>query len=111
MTKNTKTVLKAIAFASAATLAGVALYVYLDDQAREKVEGAFNRERVKIFIKQKLNGSETLINAVDNMSDSEVNALMDLANEADRLKNKAADGFETLTGKAQDVRNRITDYF
>ena len=100
---------------SAAAVAGLALFVYLNDDAREKVEGVYNRERAKMFVRHKLNGSDALVSAVDEMSDSEINTLMKFAGSADSLKDKAGDAFSEIMKRTKhftsDATHKVTDYF
>lgn len=100
---------------SAVAVAGLALYVYLNDDAREKVEGVYNRERAKMFVRTKLNGSDALVSAVDDMSDTEINTLMKFASQADNLKDKAGDAFSEIMKRTKemtsDATSKVSDFF
>lgn len=100
---------------SAVAVAGLALYVYLNDDAREKVEGVYNRERAKMFVRTKLNGSDALVSAVDDMSDTEINTLMKFASQADNLKDKAGDAFSEIMKRTKEVTSdatsKVSDFF
>lgn len=100
---------------SAAAVAGIAAVMYYNDDVRHRVEGVVNRERAKLFVKHKLNGSDSLVNAVDNLSDAEVNTIVKLASGAGNVKDQAADAFSTILNRAKevssDVTDRVQDYF
>lgn len=68
---NKKGQIATVLLGSAVTVAGLAAFVYLNDSAREKVEGMINREKAKSFVKHTLNGSEALVSAVDHLDDTD----------------------------------------
>lgn len=96
-------------------VAGAALYLYVDDNAREAVEGKINREKAKFYVRHNLNGSDALVKAVDNLSDSEINTIVKLADKAGNAANSAESKLSGLVDKAKDATNevsdRVSDYF
>ncbi|MRI81658.1 hypothetical protein GIY11_06465 [Aerococcaceae bacterium DSM 109653] len=100
---------------SAVTVAGLAAFVYLNDSAREKVEGMINREKAKSFVKNTLHGSDALVSAVDHLDDAEINTLMKFANQAGNLKDKTGDAFGEILDRAKkitsDATSKVSDYF
>ncbi|MGO4937367.1 hypothetical protein ACTQ54_07065 [Fundicoccus sp. Sow4_H7] len=104
-----------ILLGSAVVVAGVSLYLYFDETAREKVEGVVNRERAKMFVRHRLNGSDAMVNAVDHLSDTEINTLMKVMNSTSNVKDKATDAFSDIMDKAKevtsDVTHKVTDLF
>ncbi|UUX33120.1 hypothetical protein [Fundicoccus culcitae] len=104
-----------ILLGSAVVVAGVSLFLYFDETAREKVEGVLNRERAKMFVKHRLNGSDAMVSAVDSLSDTEINTLMKVMNSTSKAKDKASDTFSDIMDKAKevtsDVTHKVTDMF
>lgn len=90
-------------------IAGAALYLYLDESAREKVEGALNREKAKYFIRNKLNGSPALVNAVDKLSDAEITTLVKLSDSATDAKDAAVDSLSDFIDRAKAAGNQVSD--
>ncbi len=108
MSKNSNK-LAGILVGSTLVIAGTALYLYFDENARNHVEGAVNREKAKFFVKHKLNGSDALVKAVDKLSDSEINTLVKLADSADNVKDQASDAISGLVDRAKDAGNQVSD--
>lgn len=110
-----KSSIATILLGSAVTVAGLAAFVYLNDSAREKVEGMINREKAKSFVKHRLNGSDALVSAVDHLDDAEINTLMKFANQAGNLKDKTGDAFSEIVDRAKkvtaDATSKVSDYF
>lgn len=102
-----------ILLGSAVVVAGLSLYLYFDEEARERVEGVVNRERAKAFVKHRLNGSDAMVNAVDKLNDTEINTLMKVMNNTNKAKNKASDAFTDIMDRAKevtsDVSHKVTD--
>lgn len=96
-------------------VAGVALYLYIDDNAREAVEGKINREKAKFYVRHNLNGSDALVKAVDSLSDSEINTIVKLADKAGNAASSAESALSSLVEKAKEatseVTERVADYF
>lgn len=115
MNNDTKRGLGLFLLGTTVAAAGVALYLYLDENARHKVEGVINREKAKAFIRHRLEGNESLVNAVDNMSDAEVNHLVKLSEKAVDVKDNVSDSIKDMLDKAKhmtkDVSDRVSDYF
>lgn len=110
MRKNKhNTSLGLILLGSAAAVAGIAAVMYYNDDVRHRVEGVVNRERAKLFVKHKLNGSDTLVNAVDNLSDTEVNTIVKLASGAGDVKDQATDAFSSIMKRAKEASSSVTD--
>lgn len=106
---NTGRTVGLVLLGAAAAVAGTAAYLYFSDEAREKVEGVINREKAKFYVKHKLNGSDALVNAVDNLSDAEINTLVNLADTASDAANTASDGLSSLVESAKDKTNKATE--
>lgn len=98
-----------LVIASAVTVAGAALYVYLDDTARTKVQGLVNRERAKAMVKDKLKGNDELIESVDDLSDDEVNLLMKFIDGSHAAMDKATDFLEDASDRAQNFKEDLMD--
>ncbi|MGX7091822.1 hypothetical protein [Hutsoniella sourekii] len=115
MKKRTKRTIGLALLGSAIAVAATSLYVYFDDSARERVEGMLNREKAKMFVRHRLNGSDVLVDAVDNLSDAEINTLVQLADGASDAGSQAQDTLSQLVNRAkdfgQDVADRVSDYF
>lgn len=98
-----------------AALVGVALYAYFDDDTRERVQGVVNREKVKLYVKHQLNGSDKLVDLVDDLSDSEVNTLVKLASKSMETGNRVSDSFNQIANRAKDVASdaghKVQDMF
>lgn len=113
--KNNATKLALILLGSATVVAGVTALLYYNDDVRHRVEGVVNREKAKYFVKHKLHGSSDLVDAVDNLSDQEINTIVKLASGAGNLKDKTSDAFSNIMDKAKDmtseVTDRVSDYF
>ena len=111
MNRETKRNLGLFLLGSTVAVAGLALYLYLNEDARESVEGMINREKAKLFVRHHLDGSESMIDAVDHLSDSEVNTLVKLADSANQVKENVSHGFENLVDKAKNMTQRVGEYF
>lgn len=94
---------------SAIVIGGVALYLYTDENARNHVQGIINREKAKLYVRYKLNGSDALVNAVDKLSDTEINTLVKLADSAGSAKDSAQSTLSNLMNKAQDVGQEVSE--
>lgn len=114
MTKrNGSSKLALILLGSAAAVASIAALLYFNEDARERVEGVVNRERAKHFVRHNLAGSDTLIDAVDHLSDAEVNTIVKLAantkSASKTAKDKTTDAFDTIVNRAKEVGSDVTD--
>ena len=98
-----------------AALVGVALYAYFDDDTRERVQGVVTREKVKLYVKHQLNGSDKLVDLVDDLSDSEVNTLVKLASKSMETGNRVSDSFNQIANRAKDAASdaghKVQDMF
>lgn len=115
MNRESKRNLGLFLLGSTVAAAGLALYLYFDEGARENVEGMINREKAKMFVRHRLNGSDAMIKAIDGLSDSEVNTLVKLADSANDVKENVGNTFGDLVDKTKkvtgDVANKVSDYF
>lgn len=115
MNKDAKRSLGLFLLGTTVAAAGISLYLYLDDNARQRVEGAINREKAKLFVRHRFEGNETLVDAVDNMSDQEVTELVKLSEKAGDVKDNVSDSISDMLHKAKDVTkdvtDRVSDYF
>ncbi len=102
-------ILAKVLLGSAVTVAGLALYLYLDESARARVEALINREKVKYFVKHRLNAPAALVDAVDHLSDSDVNRLVRLSNEADAVKDSTHDALDNFIKQAKHATHQVTD--
>lgn len=98
-----------------AALVGVALYAYFDEDTRHRVQGVVNREKVKAYVKHNLNGSDKLVDLVDDLSDAEVNTLVKLASKSMDTGSRVSDGFSQIANRAKDVAHdaghKVQDMF
>lgn len=115
MDKETKRTIGLVLLGSAVAVAGISLYLYFDKDARESIESMINREKAKLFVKHHLNGSENMIEAVDNLSDKEVNVLVKLSESANKIKDDVTGGFDNIVKKARNMSDhlgdRVSNYF
>ncbi|MGX7109054.1 hypothetical protein [Facklamia miroungae] len=86
-----------------AAVTGVILYAYLDDDANERVRGMINREKVKAYVKHTLNGSDHLVNMVNDLSDEEVNTLIGIANKTKATQSHMSEGFKQIINRAKEL--------
>lgn len=103
-----------ILLGSAVAVAALSGYLYFNERARTKVEGILNRERAKAFVRQNLKGSQSLLAAIDKLSDTEITSVVKLMDETEKVANKATDSFSNIVDKAKgfgsDVVDRVSDY-
>lgn len=92
-----------------AVVAGVSLYLYFDENARNKVEAVVNREKAKAFVRQNLKGSPALLKAIDELSDAEMSTVMNLIDEASGAVSDVADKASDSVEQAGDTLNQIAD--
>lgn len=115
MSNNTGRTVGLVLLGATLAVAGTAAYLYFSDEARERVEGLINREKAKFYVKHKLNGSEALVNAVDNLSNAEINTLVNLADSANEATNAAQDKLSSFIDsakeKTQDATDKVADFF
>ncbi|WP_124057792.1 hypothetical protein [Vaginisenegalia massiliensis] len=90
---------------SALTIAGVALYVHCDGNARNKVQGLVNRERAKALVQHKLKADDDIVEAVDDLSDNEVSLLMKFIDGSNRVMDKASEFLDDVTDRVEDFRD------
>lgn len=110
MSKNNSSVGR-ILLGSALAVAGLAAFVYFSDDAREKVEGTVNRERAKYLVRNKMNAPQAFVDAVDNLSDSEVTTLMRSLDKAGDAGENILDTVSDAVDKSRDLLERVADYF
>ncbi len=102
MKRQTKRHVGLLLLGSTALIAGTALYLYLDENARENVEGMINREKAKSFVRHHLGGSNALVKSIDKLSDVEVNTLVKLSDSVDGLKDNVEDVKENVEDTVSD---------
>lgn len=94
---------------AAVAVAGLATYVYYNEELRSQVEGAVNREKAKLYIRAKLNGSDKLMSAVDGLSDEEINTLMKVLNEP--TQSVVTDTVNEVAEHAKSMKDKVVNYF
>lgn len=110
MKNNTKCHIGLLLISSAAVVAGTALYLYFDENARENFEGMINREKAKMFVRHHLNGSKAMIQTVEKLSDKEVNTIVKLADSVDDIKENVGSTFDDWMESARKASHYVVDY-
>ncbi len=82
---------------SIATVAGIYAAVSLSEKVIEKLEHETTRYKTKKVVNQKFNGNEKLLDIVDNLSDSELDSLGQIAKD---VKN----GREKVSGLGEKIK-------
>lgn len=105
-----KNFLGKVLLGTAVAVAGVSLYLYLDESARNKVESYINREKAKNFIKQNLKGSEKLLAAIDSLTDIELSTVMKLIDETGTATvNELSSRASSIYDRARDLSSDLVD--
>lgn len=87
-----------------AAIAITAITVYLaSDEVQEKTNATVNRMRAKQFVRRNLNGNEKATQAIDNMSDSDINSLLETVDKYESIKDEFAQYGDKISDKAKDV--------
>lgn len=90
-------------------LLGTAVYLSTNESIRESIKGFINRKKAKRFVRRHLNGSESMMKAVDHLSDTELNTLVKLADKANTAKEQVGQTLEDLVDKVKDTSVNVTD--
>ncbi|WP_025730163.1 hypothetical protein [Atopobacter phocae] len=84
----------------AATVIGVAAYfIANDEESRESIASFINRQKVKFFVREKLNGNNKAMELVDKLSDDDINRLM-------KVLETSKDWKESIVNTLDDVKNK-----
>ncbi|MGO2696858.1 MAG: hypothetical protein ACTIJA_08265 [Bavariicoccus seileri] len=103
---------KALIIGLGATLiiGAAAAIIASDEEKRESVSAFINRQKVKCFVKDKLNGNEKALNAVDELSDADVNRLVAIVEKTGDWKENFLEAFSEVKDKTKDVLKRDEDW-
>lgn len=113
VSRMSKNFLGKVLLGTAVAVAGVSLYLYVDESARGRVESFVNREKAKNFIKQNLKGSEKLVAAIDRLTDTELSTVMklidDTTSNAEDVAHKASKEASRAYDRAIDFGTEVVD--
>lgn len=76
---------------------GVFAYALTSEDAQEKSKALVNRQRAKHLVRQKLNGNNKVLKAIDKLDDSSVNNLLSTLDSASDLESQLEDKFNDAT--------------
>ncbi|MCQ9210350.1 hypothetical protein [Granulicatella seriolae] len=90
---NKKVVWLGIGIAVAA--ASAALLLASNDETQEKITAFINKQKVKSYVRDNLNGNEKAMKMIDNMNDGDINKFMSLLAKTSDLKDNFLDNVES----------------
>ncbi|KRL58666.1 conserved hypothetical protein [Latilactobacillus fuchuensis] len=76
----------------------------------EKIERYRKRLAVKSFVKEKLHGNQKALALVDQLSDTDVNNLLNAADKLNDLKDKLGEQTDNIPEMVNDLRQTLTAY-
>ncbi len=89
---------------------GIVTAAVVSDKVLTKVRYASNRWKIKKFVSDKFDGNETLLGVVDNLSDKDINNVMNVVKKVKKGKkqvsvygNNVKETTETVKEKLQDL--------
>lgn len=99
--KNSKKALL-IGLAGTAAVAAIAAVMAYEEDTVDRIGAYINRQRVKGYVKNKFKNNDRVLNAVENLSDGEIDTLLSVLDHAGSWKDSAVDAFSDFKDTIED---------
>ncbi|MFR0554144.1 hypothetical protein ACLUXD_05830 [Loigolactobacillus coryniformis subsp. coryniformis] len=80
------------------------------DALLDKLQSYKNRNRVKFYVKDNLNGNQHVLDFVDRLNDDDIDHLLQMADKLGDVRDRVSDYSERFQDKASDWRELLSDY-
>ena len=90
-----------------AAITGVSVAVLASEKISKKIYHVSNRCKAKKVVNDKFNGNEKLLNIVDDLSDDELDSILNVLKKVKNSREKIADYGESVKDSAENVKNRF----
>lgn len=90
--------------------ASTATAVVISGQLIEKARHATNRHKVKRFVNDKFDGSETLLLIVDKLSDDDLDNMMNILDKIKSGKKRVSVYGDSIKDTTEDLRSKLMDF-
>lgn len=105
MKKDTKKAL-VIGLAATAGVAAVAAIMAYEEDTVDKIESYLKRQRVKHFVKSKFSGNNKVVQAIETLTNKEIDMLLNVLDKTESWKDSAMDTFSDLKDTVEDKFDR-----
>ncbi|MFC6170187.1 hypothetical protein [Loigolactobacillus jiayinensis] len=80
------------------------------DALMDKLQSYKNRNRVKSYVKDNLNGNQRVLNLVERLDDEDIDHLLQVADKFGDARDRVGQYSDTVQSKASEVRDLLSDY-
>lgn len=98
-----------IGLAASAAVAAIAAAMAYEEEAVDRIGAFLNRQRVRTYVKNKFKGNRKVMEAVDSLSDKEIDTLLRILDRTGDWKEAALEVFTDLRDKATDYKDTVVD--
>ncbi|MBE9388605.1 hypothetical protein [Vagococcus salmoninarum] len=102
--------MKVILGIGTATIIGSAVALTVSDKLIETIKQAKNRQTVKQFVNEKFDGSEKLLNIVDDLSDSEVQSVVSILRKVKEGRKKISVTSNPVREGTEEVKRMLANF-
>ncbi|MFK4565889.1 hypothetical protein [Enterococcus sp. UD-01] len=95
---------------SIAAVAGVTATVMASEKIVKKVYHMTNRHKVKKFVNDKFSGNEKLLTIVDDLSDDELDTVMNVLSKVKDGRKKLSSYGESLKNNGESMKDRLMNF-
>ncbi|WP_122645483.1 hypothetical protein [Enterococcus mediterraneensis] len=95
---------------SIAAAAGIATAAIVSDKLVNKVKHCTNRRKVKKFVDDKFHGNEQLLGVVDDLSDDDLDSLMDIMDKIKKSRKKISVYGENVKDTTEMLKDKLTGF-
>ena len=92
---------------SVAAVASVSVAVIASEKIIKKVAHVSNRYKMKKFVNDKFDGNEKLLTIVDDLSDDELDSVMNVLGKVKDSRKKIAEYGEKVKDNTESVKDRL----
>lgn len=92
-------------------VAGVAVTVVASEKIIKKVSHLSNRCKAKRFVNEKFAGNEKMLTIVDDLSDDELDSVMNILGKVKDSRKKISEYGESLKGSTDNAKGRLMNFF
>lgn len=93
-----------------AAIASVSVAVLASEKIAKKIYHVSNRCKAKKLVNDKFNGNEKLLSIVDDLSDDELDSILNVLAKVKDSREKIADYGESVKDSAENVKNRFMTF-
>ena len=95
---------------SIAAIAGVSVTVLASEKIIKKMAQATNRHKVKKFVNDKFDGNEKLLTIVDDLSDDELDSVMNVLSKVKDSRKVLANYGEKMKDNTESMKDRLFSF-